>query len=116
MFLHPFDRDCGIETAGLRQGGLRLVHLAIKRIGGRQVRVGKKGPKTESIALLIGVDRGVEMAEAELRIAHDDMKRPISGSRGTQPHRLLHRPLLLRIGRENFLRARAACRAGHNSD
>ena len=34
VFLHPFDRDCGIETARFGQRGLRLVHPARMREGG----------------------------------------------------------------------------------
>jgi len=39
MLHHPFDRDFGIQAARLRQGGLRLVHLARMRVGGRRTQI-----------------------------------------------------------------------------
>jgi hypothetical protein len=34
---HPFDGEFGKDTSGFRQCGLRVVHLAFERVGGREI-------------------------------------------------------------------------------
>ena len=70
---HPFDGEFGIEAAGFRQGGLRLVHLACERIGGGQIWVCEETAKAGVDCLVVFVDSGVEMPEAKFCIAQRHM-------------------------------------------
>jgi len=40
MILHPLDGEFGIESAGFRQGGLRLFGFAFERVGDGEFDVG----------------------------------------------------------------------------
>src|SRR5208337_1927007 len=79
MVDQPFDGEFGVEAACFRQGGLRLVHFARLRIGGGQVRIHKVGMKTRVDRLTILIDRGVELAEAQLRVARVNVKNASKG-------------------------------------
>ena len=103
MFDHPFDREFGILTACFRQGRLRLVHLARVRVGRGEVRVDEKRAKARIDRRVIFVDRRVEMAEADLCVARDDVKNADSGVARAQPHRPLCIGLrLLEAAERNF--------------
>src|SRR5271163_3527004 len=74
VLLQPFDGDYGIEVPGFGEGRFRIVHSACMRVGGRKVRVGEKRPSPRVDRLPKFVDRRVEMAEADLRLAKVDVK------------------------------------------
>ena len=92
----PFDSELGIEAAGFRQGGLRLIHIAFQREGGGESSgKNRKNTKPASIALLAFVDRHVEMAETEFCVGHANCNIVLFSDRADLAALLVpHRPRL----------------------
>ncbi len=66
---HEFDREFGFEAARFRQGGLRLVHLACEAHRRRPDLRKATRVHAEVDRLVVVVDSGVELPEAEFRVA-----------------------------------------------
>src|SRR5208337_2942792 len=80
--VHPFDRDCGTETAGFGEFRLRLVHLARQRVGGRQVRVDVIRLPTHVERLAIFADAASKWPRPISASPKSACQTPIAGSRG----------------------------------
>jgi hypothetical protein len=68
MSLAPFDGQFWIETAGLRECDLRLVHLTGERVSGGETPVRLVKPPAGVDRLLVFVDGGVDIPEAKLGV------------------------------------------------
>jgi hypothetical protein len=88
--LQPFDGESGLKAASFRQGRFRFVRLALERIDGSQIDIGGEVAKAAVDRRPVGVDRGVEMPEAEFRIAQDQWPEKHERIMRAQPHCFRH--------------------------
>jgi len=89
MLDHRPNRELRIQAASFGQRGLGLIDSAGIGVGRRQSRVNEKLAKARVERLAIGIDRCVETAEVDLRVAGDHEKCGVKEVARAQPHRPL---------------------------
>jgi hypothetical protein len=108
----PFDAELGIEAESFGERGRRLIHIAFQPVGGGEIQVRIPVAITGVDRLVGFVDRGVEMAEAELSCGtglYSDLADSTAWPAA-------HRTSLARTGASTFRRCSASRRDRRCSD